>query len=343
MKKETKFSIQNYKHSKYDFQLSFLIFFLIDMINIIIIKNNIKIKSNISFYILLHSFHLTYRKNNTNEFYIILLSSLEEVYMVKKYTKSRFQTKFQNFFSYDNKNCLSIFFLTIRDYANSIEFLKNLSKNYQIKIITNFFFYDLYLLKKTSTLSEFFKFFLFSRRNYKYFFQQHVFFLRNVSWTLKFFFNIKQNFNLIFQFSFKSGNFLKLASAFECFQFKKYITIIPFEYNKCLVKTYLKQIEHFEYISLDFNLTTNSILKKIKIFNSNKTAILIIWSKNFNFITKVLRRIDLREIGFISFFQTHKIKFFCLNYVKKKCRCKWKLYKNLSCKNKKNYEVKIDL
>ncbi|AEA38886.1 hypothetical protein CPARA_2gp228 (nucleomorph) [Cryptomonas paramecium] len=139
MKKEAKLTTQNQRYGKYHLQFSFLVFFLIDTINIVIIKNDINIKSNISFYILLHSFYSTYN-NIANEFCIVLLSNLEEMYMVKKCIKSRFQTKFQNFFLCDNKNCLPIFFLTIKDYTTSIEFLKNLSKNYQIKIITNFFF-----------------------------------------------------------------------------------------------------------------------------------------------------------------------------------------------------------
>mmetsp|Transcript_88799 Transcript_88799/g.236391 ORF Transcript_88799/g.236391 Transcript_88799/m.236391 type:complete len:266 (+) Transcript_88799:4568-5365(+) len=264
------------------------------------------------------------------------------MYMVKKCIKSRFQTKFQNFFLCDNKNCLPIFFLTIKDYTTSIEFLKNLSKNYQIKIITNFFFYDLYLLKKTVKLSEFFRFFLFSPNNYKHFSEKNTFFLRKINWTSKFIFNTKQNFDLNFHFLFKNESFMELASVFRCFRFNKHIITIPFGYNNYLVKTYLKQNEYFDYVLLNFNLTANLILKKIKIFNSNKTSILVVWCKNFSFITKILHKIDLREVGFISFFQTDKIKFFCLNYVKKKCKSKWKLHRKLFCKSKKNYKVKIN-
>ena len=313
----------------------FFLFFFINNINIVLLLATKFLSLKDKFCIIFKSY-LTFRTKDTKfKIYVILLSSIEKLQSIINYKDFQKNIKFFHYQSlfYLNKsrNYFSTFLITFSNSKTFLHIYKMVKKkNMKIKLIIENLRPNLFYLYQINKILKLVKYFIFYEENNFLDFSKNKLKLENYFYffkTLKF----KKN-KIVFLNLKKSNiydNFSKLYFSIKLAKQKKFIILLSM---KCNCKKFINFLNILEIknIFLSNYFPKDLIFKKIKNFNSISEGALIL-KKNIFFSKKILSKIDLREVFFVSYLKENSMKNICFpvyNYLIKK--------KN-TIKKKKNY------
>nr|UXY87752.1 hypothetical protein CcurKRNrm2_p061 [Cryptomonas curvata] len=286
--------------------------------------------------ILFIRFYLTFRRKNTKyKLYVIVLSSIEKIRSIIKYTSFHKTTRknfFQVFtFSYKSKTNFPSLLITLNRPSFSL-FLEELieKKKFNFKLLVENLTQDSYSLYRMHNLLKMSNYFVFFEKNhfvnhleYKSKFGSYFYFISN--------FVLKEKKMVFLKFcELKNNiNILKLYHTFHLNNNKKIIILVSLKSDFKKIISFLNILD-INNCSLSYDFPKDVIFRKIKMFNSSSNSLLVI-KNNFSFVKKIFTKIDLREVFFISHSNKDLLKYiyFCAsdNLLKKNSKFnKNKLY-----------------